>query len=209
MSKWESEKENLEDLILNQKISYEEIGRRYGCTGSNIKKVAKQLQIELPQKRKINESETFNKGTGKKTYCLNCGKDISHKYRNIYCDNKCQKNYEMKQKYEYFLTSPEDLQRANWTLPESIREFILIEQDHKCNICGIENIWNNEPLTFVFDHIDGNAANNTRENYRAICPNCDSQLDTYKSKNKNSARTYRYNKEWIVGSSSTLPLSKD
>ena len=25
-----------------------------------------------------------------------------------------------------------------------------------------------------------------------ICPNCDSQLDTYKSKNKNSDKTYRY-----------------
>lgn len=46
------------------------------------------------------------------------------------------------------------------------------------------------------DHIDGNAANNFRNNYRAICSNCDSQLDTYKSKNKNGARSYyRYNKE--------------
>lgn len=26
---------------------------------------------------------------------------------------------------------------------------------------------------------------------RTICPNCDSQLDTYKSKNKNGARTHR------------------
>lgn len=26
---------------------------------------------------------------------------------------------------------------------------------------------------------------------RLICPNCDSQLDTYKSKNKNSARKFR------------------
>ena len=41
---------------------------------------------------------------------------------------------------------------------------------------------------FVLDHIDGNADNNNRENLRLICPNCDSQLDTYKSKNKNSAR---------------------
>ena len=40
MSKWEFEKENLEKLILVDKISYEEIGRRYGCTGSNIKKVS-------------------------------------------------------------------------------------------------------------------------------------------------------------------------
>ena len=45
----------------------------------------------------------------------------------------------------------------------------------------------------ILDHIDGNAANNIRENYRCICPNCDSQLDTYKSKNKHSDRIYRYN----------------
>lgn len=37
-SKWESEKENLEKLI-NDGISYEEIGRRYGCSGANIKKL--------------------------------------------------------------------------------------------------------------------------------------------------------------------------
>ena len=40
------------------------------------------------------------------------------------------------------------------------------------------------------DHIDGNASNNRRDNLRCICPNCDSQLDTYKSKNKNGARYY-------------------
>lgn len=48
----------------------------------------------------------------------------------------------------------------------------------------------------ILDHIDGNAANNVRNNYRCVCPNCDSQLDTYKSKNKNGARhyyRYRYN----------------
>lgn len=44
-TKWESEKENLVRLILQEKVSYEEIGRRYGCTGANIKKVAKRLGI--------------------------------------------------------------------------------------------------------------------------------------------------------------------
>jgi hypothetical protein len=43
---------------------------------------------------------------------------------------------------------------------------------------------------FILDHIDGKASNNRRDNLRCICPNCDSQLDTYKSKNKNSDRTY-------------------
>ena len=62
MSKWESEKEELERLINIEKVSYEEIGRRYGCSGSNIKKVAKLIGIDLPQRRKVNPSETFNKG---------------------------------------------------------------------------------------------------------------------------------------------------
>lgn len=40
-SKWQKEKEQLEQWILVDKLSYEEIGRRYGCSGSNIKKVSK------------------------------------------------------------------------------------------------------------------------------------------------------------------------
>ena len=49
--------------------------------------------------------------------------------------------------------------------------------------------WNGKPLVFIMDHIDGDASNNRWENLRCICHNCDSQLDTYKSKNKNSKRT--------------------
>ena len=69
------------------KLSYEEIGRKYGCSGSNIKKVARRIGIELPQRRKINPCETFNKGTGQKKYCLNCGKEII--YPNKFCNTDC------------------------------------------------------------------------------------------------------------------------
>lgn len=75
------------------------------------------------------------------------------------------------------------------------KNFFLEEQHHKCAICGIEDLWNGKQLVFILDHIDGNADNNNRDNLRLICPNCDSQLDTYKSKNKNSARRkYRVTK---------------
>lgn len=47
-SKWEDEKVNLEQLILVEKLSYEEIGRRYGCSGNNVRKQAKKLGLELP-----------------------------------------------------------------------------------------------------------------------------------------------------------------
>lgn len=61
------------------------------------------------------------------------------------------------------------------------------------------NKWNNKELMFVLDHINGDADDNNRDNLRLICPNCDSQLDTFKSKNKNSARS-KYRK--------TVPLNE-
>lgn len=69
------------------------------------------------------------------------------------------------------------------------KKYFLEEQDHKCAICGCLDIWQDKPLIFILDHIDGNADNNNRNNLRLVCPNCDSQLDTFKSKNKKSARS--------------------
>lgn len=184
--------EDLERMIFIENMSYEAIGKEYGCTGANIKKIAKRRGLKLLQRRKINECETFNKH--KVRECLNCGKDISHKFGSKYCDNKCQGEYQAKQKYNYFLTSPSEFQRANFNL-HIVKRFILEEQSHTCAICGMEDNWNEKDLVFIIDHIDGNAANNTRENLRCVCPNCDSQLPTYKSKNKNGARYYyRYGK---------------
>lgn len=68
------------------------------------------------------------------------------------------------------------------------KKYFLEEQGHCCAICGMKDEWNGKQLVFILDHIDGNADNNSRDNLRLICPNCDSQLDTFKSKNKNSAR---------------------
>ena len=204
MSKWESEKEELERLINVEKVSYEEIGRRYGCSGSNIKKVAIRLGIELPQRRIINPSETFNKGIGKKCYCLNCGKEFQYKsgYSNKYCSSECEHEYKHKQKYQLLLDGDSSIMRANYS-PKNFREDIIKEQNGVCAICGMKSEWQNKPLVFIIDHIDGNAANNKRDNLRCICPNCDSQLDTYKSKNKNGARSYyryhKYDEETKIG----------
>lgn len=193
-SKWESEKKNLEKLILVDKVSYEEIGRQYECSGANIKKVALRLGIELPVRRKINEKETFGRGTRRKpiAICLNCGKEFYHYQGSTgkYCCCKCQQEYQSKEKYQLILDGDESIMRANYS-PKIAKPFILKEQDNKCAICGMEPIWNGKELVFILDHIDGHASNNKRDNLRMICPNCDSQLDTYKSKNKNSARTHR------------------
>ncbi len=80
---------------------------------------------------------------------------------------------------------------VNTTVRGVIREYILHEQNNRCSICDMENIWNKQQLNFILDHIDGDASNSQRNNLRLICPNCDAQLDTYKSKNKASARNAR------------------
>lgn len=192
-SKWFEEKAYLEQAILVDKLSYEEIGRKYGCSGSNIKKVAQRIGIELPQRRKVNPNETFNKGTGQKCYCLNCGKEVT--YPKKFCDATCQHEYQHKQKYQLVLDGDESIMRANYS-PSIFRDDILKEQGGVCAICGMKPEWNGKELVFIVDHIDGHASNNKRDNLRCICPNCDSQLDTYKSKNKCGERSYyRYHKD--------------
>ena len=55
---------------------------------------------------------------------------------------------------------------------------------YKCAICGQEPEWNGEPLTLTLDHINGDHFDNRVENLRFVCPNCDTQQDTYGAKNK-------------------------
>ena len=67
MIKFNITKEELEKLILKEKLSYEEIGRRYNVSGTYVKKKAEKLGIKLQRKRKVNPIETFNRGIKKFT----------------------------------------------------------------------------------------------------------------------------------------------
>jgi hypothetical protein len=184
---WESHKESLQ-LLLNSGASYEEMGRKYNCSGANIKKVLKKLGFTLSPRRTINSKEHFNKCVYTKKW-LYCGNIVTNKH-SIFCSRKCNSEYRRENYYKDYLNNQDTFYgRKSMRFCKS---FILKEQDYKCAICKCDNIHNEKPLVFVLDHINGRANDNRRENLRLICPNCDSQLDTFKSKNKSSDRDYRY-----------------
>lgn len=57
-------------------------------------------------------------------------------------------------------------------------------KEYVCEICNIGPIWNNKPMPLILDHINGINNDNRLHNLRFVCSNCDSQLETYKSKNR-------------------------
>jgi len=102
----------------------------------------------------------------------------AHNPRNRYGDRK--------EDYEVFV---ENSTYARHNLKRRIIKQNLLKQE--CSICGILPEWNGKPITFQFDHIDGNPDNNTKENIRMLCPNCHSQTDTFGVKNKKSKHSQR------------------
>lgn len=51
-----------------------------------------------------------------------------------------------------------------------------------CCLCGITD-WCGQKLTLVLDHINGVNNDNRPENLRLLCPNCNSQTDTFSGRN--------------------------
>ncbi len=190
-------KEELEKLIFEDKISYKEIGRRYGVSDTNIKKVSKLLGIVLPVRAKFSEDfKPHNFGSAKKINCNYCNKEIIMEYSNQkYCSKECSFKGKTLKTYNNYISNQDKYCDVNKDI-KFLKPFILKDQNRRCIICDNIDVWNDKKIIFVLDHIDGNASNNLRENLRLVCPNCDSQLDTYKSKNKNSARKERYLKNY-------------
>lgn len=107
MTKWQEHKDELEKLIADG-VTYEAIGKKYGCTGANIKKQARKLGIILPRRREVNDCETFNKGVKRKT-CVVCGKPIS---RGNVCSRSCSKKLKDQEKIERWLDGENFLRGA-------------------------------------------------------------------------------------------------
>lgn len=97
-------KEELEDLIFVQNLSYQEIGRREGVTGTAIKKRARKLGITLLPRRVINPSEWSKFGHKKYTdmlQCPVCGRIFRQKRKESrFCSRKCAGIYNIQSVFQ-------------------------------------------------------------------------------------------------------------
>ena len=185
-------KDDLHRMINIEKLSYREIGRFYNVSDAYIKKICSKLGIKLVKRSNFPIGWVpHNKGKGNKK-CLNCNKEFLSTYsKSKYCGKNCEVEYKTNRTYTNYLENQDKYCTSTKSLL-FLKKHIYREQNNCCQICNMNNEWNGKKIVFILDHIDGDAANNRRENLRLVCPNCDSQLDTYKSKNKNSARKERY-----------------
>ena len=123
-------------------------------------------------------SAKYNNPKKKKIkHCIYCNNVL--KTGNKYCSNACQGLHII------------DTSIKSGNFSSKTAKKYLILKNNCCSICKILPIWNNKNLIFILDHINGNPYDNSLSNLRLVCPNCDSQLDTYKNKNKGNGRHNR------------------
>lgn len=168
----------------------------YNNTGKKQKEETKE-KIRAKLTKNEPKPEKIQSGIKRIVICECCGKEFKQtNSTQKYCSEECSAKDRHIRKYQDFLRNPDKYSRGNYT-PKAFKKEFMAEQENKCAICGCNPEHNGKPLVFVLDHIDGDASNNKRENLRMVCPNCDSQLPTFKSKNKNSTRR-NYWKENIL-----------
>lgn len=122
-----------------------------------------------------------------RTNCITCNVEFVYRTSNSkgkYCSRKCSAehrsniNFELWKNYE-----TNQYRRFDRSI---LRQYLIRLNGNKCAIdsCEVSKHWLNKDIVLIVDHIDGDALNDNPNNLRLLCPNCNSQTDTFSGRNK-------------------------
>jgi Helix-turn-helix domain len=168
--------------LLNEGLSYRQISKQLGCSKGTIGYHAK--RINKPYHPAANNRYDWQK--------------IREFYDLGYSFRACQ------EKFGFSGSAWEDAIKAGKIQPRELGipiEAQLIENckhsrthikrklinlgllQNKCADCGQLPIWLGQPLVMVLDHINGISDDYRLDNLRLLCPNCNSQTETFSGRN--------------------------
>lgn len=121
----------------------------------------------------------------KKFNCLFCNNefDSNGTEEHKYCSRKCMFDFWWQETKKKILLGE---QVSN----KKIKKYLIEYNSGKCQICNLTE-WTGRPMPLVLDHINGNSEDNSLNNLRVICNNCDALTDHYKGKNAGNGRAKR------------------
>jgi len=123
--------------------------------------------------------------------CPICRKEPERSYYK-YCSNKCQQEYQYQSYIRLWKSGKTKGLNSIGLVSPYIKKYLRKKFEDKCYLCGWSKInIKTGKVPLVADHIDGNWRNNTEENLRLICPNCDTLNPTFAALNKGNGRTNR------------------
>jgi hypothetical protein len=174
--------------LLNQGIRPVDIQKQFNCSLSTITYQSKRLDLKIEirptydwaeiksyydQGHSINDClKKFGCSSGAWWKAFKAGK-ITHRLNpDGTTEHECMSLEE--------LLTPGRKQTSRCHVKKRLLKAGLLEK--KCFICGIVE-WRNKPLSFNLDHEDGDKWNWSLSNLRLVCPNCDSQQDTFSGRN--------------------------